>query len=336
MKKKLTINDIAQQSGVSKTTVSFYLNGKLSRMSEETRSRIAAVIEQADYHPSMLARSLGSSRTHLLGVLAGRIAGGLSGEEIEGISDFAEAQGYQIVVSAGSYVPEQEQKKVRAMAAMGADGFVVRPSAYFETMWHELGLEKPLVLLDSPNPAGEGLWVKANCFEAVYQAMEDLADCGYEAFIMVTADPQGRISRLERCRGFEECMNKRGLAHRRITVDPDITAEDLKRLLAPRLQNGKRTLFFISSRDLLSRAYLALRDSGAVMPDPVGLIGLDSTEWTAMVSPTVTTIVRPAYEEGRTAARILIDRIESRNQELPNWILPCCVNAMESTMHRKK
>ena len=333
MKKKLTINDIALQAGVSKTTVSFYLNGKYNRMSEETRARIARVIGQADYHPSMLARSLSSRQTHLLGVLVGRIDGDVCGQEITGISDQAEACGYQIIVSASSYVLEKEQQKIRAMAGMGADGFIVRPSSYFEAMWQELGLGRPAVLLDSPNPAGDGLWVKANHFEAVYQAMQDLADRGYEEFVMITPELQDRISRIERSRGFEECMKERKLPHRIITVSEEISEEEMRGLLQPYLSRKQRTLLFVSSRRLLARAYLAARGNSERTPDPdaLGLIGLDSLAWTGMVSPSVTTIVRPAYEEGRTAARILIDRIEGRNQEAPNWILPCRVNEMEST-----
>ena len=53
---KVTIKDIAQMAQTSKTTVSFYLNGKFDKMSEETRSKIGAVIKEAKYTPSMLAK----------------------------------------------------------------------------------------------------------------------------------------------------------------------------------------------------------------------------------------------------------------------------------------
>lgn len=55
--KKLTINEIAEKAGVSKTTVSFYLNGKANKMSEETQQRIQQIIDETGYEPSAAARA---------------------------------------------------------------------------------------------------------------------------------------------------------------------------------------------------------------------------------------------------------------------------------------
>ena len=61
------------------------------------------------------------------------------------------------------------------------------------------------------------------------------------------------------------------------------------------------------------------------------LIGFDNTEWSNFSSPTVTTIVQPAYDEGHQAAKILIDSLEGKHEEAPNQILKCNVNWCEST-----
>lgn len=58
MSEKFTIKDIAELAQTSKTTVSFYLNGKYEKMSKETRERIERVIRETDYKPSVVARSL--------------------------------------------------------------------------------------------------------------------------------------------------------------------------------------------------------------------------------------------------------------------------------------
>ena len=71
--KNVTIVDVAERAGVSKTTVSRYLNGKFEFMSEESRSHIAAVIESLGYRPNNLARGLKSKRTRLLGVVMGNV-----------------------------------------------------------------------------------------------------------------------------------------------------------------------------------------------------------------------------------------------------------------------
>ena len=71
--RKVTIKDIAEMAGTSKTTVSFYLNGKTEKMSEDTKAKIAAVIKKTNYRPSIVARSLNSKNSKLIGVLIGDI-----------------------------------------------------------------------------------------------------------------------------------------------------------------------------------------------------------------------------------------------------------------------
>lgn len=66
MSKKVTITDIARLSETSKTTVSFYLNKKYEKMSDETRHRIESVIKKTGYRPSTIARSLNSKKQILL------------------------------------------------------------------------------------------------------------------------------------------------------------------------------------------------------------------------------------------------------------------------------
>ena len=69
--KKLTINEIAERAGVSKTTVSFYLNGKTNKMSEETKQRIQHIINETGYEPSAAARAMKAKSSGLIGVILG-------------------------------------------------------------------------------------------------------------------------------------------------------------------------------------------------------------------------------------------------------------------------
>ena len=66
---QMRIKDIAAEAGVSPATVSRYLNNRPGQMTEETRARIAAVIERTGYRPRAAARNLRSSRTNLIGVI---------------------------------------------------------------------------------------------------------------------------------------------------------------------------------------------------------------------------------------------------------------------------
>ena len=69
MDEKVTISDIAREVGVSKTTISRYLNGSYGYMSDKTRRRIEQVIEQTGYVPNNVARTLRSKKSNLIGVV---------------------------------------------------------------------------------------------------------------------------------------------------------------------------------------------------------------------------------------------------------------------------
>jgi DNA-binding LacI/PurR family transcriptional regulator len=137
---------------------------------------------------------------------------------------------------------------------------------------------------------------------------------------------------MERTRGFTDCLDIKKLPYEVIVADEKSTPEDLEEKLHSYLTDQeKSTLIFVANNWLLDKTYLALKKYKNLIPKHLGLIGFDSLEWSEMSVPSITTIVQPAYEEGRTAAKILIDSIEGKNEEAPNRILPCRMNCLEST-----
>lgn len=331
MSDRITINDIAKLAGVSKTTVSFFLNGKFDKMSDETRRKLEDVITRTNYHPNTIARSLNYKQTYLIGVVIGDITNSFANQIVKGIDDYSREHGYQMIVGSSNYLLDNERKCITGMAAMGVDGFIVQPTVHFETMWKELGIHKPIAYFDSPNQASEELWVKTNNYEAVYDATEMLVKQGYSQFVIITADPYVLQTRMERNRGFTDCLELAKKPYGMILADSTTTAEALENKLKPYLESDQSTGIFVCNNWLLDKAYLVLRKYSDLIPQNIGLIGFDSLDWTELVSPSITTIVQPAYEEGQAAARILIDRIENRNEEAPNRILKCRINELDST-----
>lgn len=94
---QMRIKDIAAEAGVSPATVSRYLNNRPGQMTEETRARIAAVIERTGYRPRAAARNLRSSRTNLIGVILADIANPFSSAMLEGLSASAAARGCSLM-----------------------------------------------------------------------------------------------------------------------------------------------------------------------------------------------------------------------------------------------
>lgn len=330
--KRLTINEIAQRAGTSKTTVSFYLNNKFDKMSKETRDRIETVIKETNYQPSVAARSLNAKSTRLIGVIIGDITNSFSNQIVKGIDELARQKQYQIIVGNSNYQTENEALYIERMLSMGVDGFIVQPTAGFEDFNERLKkAKKELVFVDSRLPQTEGKWVKTNNYEATYETTLQCIEKGYESFLMITADPTRISTRKERASGYTDALSSKGKTCETYILEEDVVAEEVRNFVIKQIQLDKKTLLFVPNCWALPKVFLALRQYRHLIPDTIGILGFDNLEWTTFSSPGVTTIVQPAYEEGQKAAEILIDALEATCKQSPTMNLPCTVNWHEST-----
>lgn len=331
-KSKITINEIAKLASTSKTTVSFFLNGKFDRMSLDTKERIAKVIKETNYRPSAAARSLNSMSMKLIGVIIGDITNTFANQIVKGIDDIASNANYQIIVGNSNYDFEKEEIYVDRMIAMGVDGFIIQPTTRFHSLIDKIkSLNKEIVFIDSQTDVANNAWVKTNNYEAVLNATDEMIEFGYEDFVMLTADPSILSTRQERSQGFIDALELKGKKVKTFVVENDVTSEEISDILHSTLKLNSRTLIFSVNCWLLPIVYLGLKDLRKLIPSTIGLLGFDNTEWSNFSAPSVTTIVQPSFEEGQQACKILIDKIESTNIEAPQQILKCTMNWMEST-----
>lgn len=329
---KITIKDIAEMAETSKTTVSFYLNGKTEKMSDETKERIAKVIKETNYRPSIVARSLNSKSSKLIGVLIGDITNTFSNQIVKGIEATASKYGYQIIVGNSDYNPQREENYVERMLSMGVDGFIIQPTAQFRKISKKIDeLGKPMVFFDSKLYDLKSKWVKTNNYEATYDATVKCIERGYEDFFMITADPQLISTRLERASGFVDALADNGKTNETLVIDNDqVRPEIIADFIDERIDFNKKTLVFVPNCWALPTAFIALKHHRKIMPQ-LGLMGFDNMEWVNFSSPSITTIVQPAFDEGLKAAEIVIDQIEGHEEIPDQQILDCYVNWNEST-----
>lgn len=336
MKNKVTINDIAELAGVSKATISFYLNGHFEKMSEKTKKKIKQVIEKTGYNPSLVARSLSSKKTKIIGVIIGDITNSFANQLVKGIMDYAKEEDYQVILASSNYEFEQEKKHVRNMLAMGVDGFIVQPTVHFEDWFIHEKWSTPILYFDSPSQNTQGLWVKTNNYEAVYETCEHLVQKGYDHYIIATADPNVLATRLERNKGFIDCLELNSQSYEVFMMDEKSTPAMIEKKMKKELKDkNRRVCIFACNNWLLGTVVEGLKPYYDSIPKQLGVVGFDSLEWSEIISPSITTIVQPAYEEGMKAIAILIDKLQNRGIEPPQQILKCKVNWCDSTEDKK-
>lgn len=333
-KKRITINDIAAMAGTSKTTVSFYLNGKTGRMSEDTQERIKAAIAKTGYEPSPIARGMNAKRTQLLGVIIGDITNTFSNQIVKGVEGVAAKAGYRVLVSSSNHSRTDERAYIDRLLAVGVDGFIVQPTAQFKEISKVIeDAGKQLVFFDSKFYDFASNWVKTDNYEATSRAVGECERRGYRRFLLVAAPPQLLSSRIERTSGFVDALEAAEMGFTQFEIENDeVDVEKLREFLRANIDGTTPTLVFAPNCWALPDVYVAMREFYPLMPTHVGLLGFDNTEWASVASPSVSVVTQPAFEEGAEACRILLDLIQNKSDVNPHQVLDCHVQWGATTM----
>jgi len=333
-KKRITINDIAAMAGTSKTTVSFYLNGKTGRMSEDTQERIKAAIAKTGYEPSPIARGMNAKRTQLLGVIIGDITNTFSNQIVKGVEGVAAKAGYRVLVSSSNHSRTDERAYIDRLLAVGVDGFIVQPTAQFKEISKVIeDAGKQLVFFDSKFYDFASNWVKTDNYEATSRAVGECERRGYRRFLLVAAPPQLLSSRIERTSGFVDALEAAEMGFTQFEIENDeVDVEKLHEFLRANIDGTTPTLVFAPNCWALPDVYVAMREFYPLMPTHVGLLGFDNTEWAGVASPSVSVVTQPAFEEGAEACRILLDLIQNKGDVNPHQVLDCHVQWGATTM----
>jgi len=319
---RATINDVAREAGVSITTVSHVLNGTRS-VAEPTKQRVLAAIERLHYEVNSLAQSLKSDRSQTIGLLVTDISNPFFTSLVRGVEDIANAAGYGVMLCNTDENPDKELTYLRMLRRKRVDAILMAPTGIPQPLVDQLiGQGVPLVCFDRPSPGALCDTVLVDNVGGAQQAVSHLLRLGHQRVGVITG-LSGVGTTNERLDGY-----MRAMAEHAIPVD-----EDLVRLGNSRLDGGFRemlslldlptppTAVFTTNNLMTLGALGALQARQVGVPDEMAIVGFDDFEWAAVLRPRITTVAQPTYEIGKTAARMLIDRIEGRGGSDPRRVV---------------
>ncbi|GGF78719.1 LacI family transcriptional regulator [Paenibacillus albidus] len=318
--KKLTIEDVAQKAGVSKSTVSQFLNKRFKYMSEATKNRIAEVIEELNYQPNGLARSLKQNRTHMVGIIVANIDYSLSIACIRAIENELQRNGIQVMICNADENAEKESKYIETLIARQVDGLIVFPTGNDPALYTRLiEANYPLVFMDR---LVDGVTTQSLLLDnemAVKLGIAEFVRSGHEriALLSLPLGSHGVTPRKERMSGYKKAIEEAGLTlHEEYisSVRREELAAEVDRLLG--LPQPPTAL--LASNDIaLAEILKAANRKGIVIPEELSVIGIDDAEFAHIYNPVITTIRQPAYEMGMQAAKIMLSCIEDEGPSVP-------------------
>ncbi|KAF1019539.1 MAG: HTH-type transcriptional regulator KdgR [Paracidovorax wautersii] len=326
---RATIDDVARHAGVSKATVSRFLNRRDELLTRDIAARVAQAIEALDYKPSAMARSLKHGRTRLIGLVVADIANPFSIAVLRGAEQACQEAGYLMVLFNLGNEVGREREALRALASYQVEGLILNRVDPVRQAWHEATLQgKPVVLVDRRHEGLDADFVSVDNRQAVELGLAHLLAAGYEDFLLVT-EPYGQVSsRTERVQAFVGELSARGRRHAIFETTPDNADALAAALRAFRQAAGGRPAAVLSGN-----AVATLRVAAALTAPlqwqfgrELGFVGFDETEWAPLVGAGLTTIAQPTQALGGLAARCLIERLDglqapARHIELPGWLI---------------
>ncbi len=218
---RVRIKDIAQEAGVSPATVSRYLNNTPGAMTDETRARIAKVVERTGYRPLAAARSLRTDRSHLLGIVLADIVNPYSSAMIEALSAEAAKVGYTLMTAVSSNDGATEASAIERLCAAGADALVVNTCGGNEHLLRTTNTRVPVVLLDRDCTGGGLDLVTSNNSELMDALVDELCGCGCGRLVLLTEQDRTSSVRREREGRFLDRAAERGVAGQVVELSAD-------------------------------------------------------------------------------------------------------------------
>lgn len=311
--KKITMMDVAQVAGVSKSTVSQYINNRYEYMSLDTKKKIEQAIKELNYRPNTIARSLKQKTTFTIGVIVSNILHNFSTQVIRAIEDICHEQDFHVIVCNADDKPEKEMKYIQMLRDKQVDGLIVFPTGGNIELYEELeAIQFPVVFLDRLLPSVGMPAVLLDNEKAVKLAVDHLVERGHTSILLVTNAINRVYPRKIRVDAFLAYTKEVGLtdSHIHVLSRPlDEIQNELKELL-----KREKIDAIIAGNDLaLFEILHVLHDENYQLPTDIALISIDDTTFSTFIKPELTAIAQPAFEMGTKAAHILLDLIHQKN-----------------------
>lgn len=306
----VSMQDIADRAGVSRSTVSLVLSGKAgSRVSEEVKKKVLRISKDLNYHVNDVARSLRTGASRLIGVFVTDISNEFFGRLTTQIQKVAQQAGYLVLTINTNEDPHQFEEMARVLIGKKVDGvIVVTPPGGESTVAQIQSMGVPVVALDRPCEGVDLDFVGIDNYATARRAVEELLDEGYRKVSLVGLD-LGVTLLDQRREAYVDVMTSRGLQD---LIDIRLIPFGVE--MEPRLAEVFRGLrdseaVFFTSRRAFTQAMAQLAWTGMTQPEQQCLLCFDNVQSYLPIHSKIRYIEQPIDDMGRVAFELLMDRI---------------------------
>ena len=313
-----TIRDVAEKAGVSVTTVSRVLNNR-GYISEATRKKVYKAMEELDYQPNEVARSLFRKRSNIIGLIVPTVAHPFFAELTAYVETYAYARGYKVLICNSQLDASKEQEYVGMLRRNQVDGIIMASHTLEVEEYKKLNL--PVVTFER-FISNRIPYVTSDNYQGGKLAVELLLERGCKMIAHMCGSLHLDMLANQRHRAFRDVAEARNFPF--FTVETDINVFEVdkyEQLLTELLtQHPDIDGLFLNSDIMAIAAMKVCRKLGKRIPEDMKIIGYDDVSIASLVSPQITSVRQPLAQMSELSVRLIEDLVEGKTVEVENCL----------------
>lgn len=320
-----SIKDVAKKADVSTATVSHVLNDTRF-VAEDTKKKVFTAMEELDYRPNSVARSLRSRKSNIIGLLVPLVASDTSNfffmSIANGIEQVLKENGYNLILSNSSEDLDVEQDQIKVFNTQLIDGLIIAPvDSKYHNYEENLRGNYPTVFIDRQSKDLISDTVLIDSGVGTYEAIDLLISKGHTKIGFVTG-PLGITTSDERLEAYKKALKDNKLAYDESLVKIGSATFDSGHDLTKELIIEEVTAIFTANNVMTMGAVHYLQENNVPIPDKVAIIGFDDYDWLRITSPPLSVVKQPSFEMGKKAVELLIERLKGSEEPFKVYRLP--------------
>ena len=345
MKQTVTLKQIANEIGVSISTVSKALRNSVE-IAAETKLKIQAYAKLYNYRPNNIALSLKNRKTNTIGVIIPEIVHHFFSKVIKGIEQVANKRGYNVIIGLSNESFDKEVINMQLLANGSIDGFILSISKEtllkqdYHHFTESIDQGMPIVMFDRVVNDIKCDKVVVDDYEGSRKAVEMLISKGCKNIALITTKDYVSVGRL-RTKGYLEALDLNKIAANSEFIlkvdDNDVSDDHLESLesdIEKLLKQNKVDGIFAVNEIYAITAMKVARKLKLKIPENIKIIGFTDGVLSKHASPSLTTVSQHAIKMGEISAKLIIDKLESKESNENNQliIIPTEIIERESTI----
>ncbi|MDO4431871.1 MAG: LacI family DNA-binding transcriptional regulator [Aerococcaceae bacterium] len=312
----VTIKDIARMAGVSKSTVSRYLNG--GSISKHTAEKINDLIAQTGYVPNTFAQSLKAKESRMIGAVIPRLDSASAVSVLSGAESILRQNGYQLMIVNTDFDKEREKEALHSFQVRKMDGVIYLMAHQDADIIDAIqSLKIPLVTVGQAKAHTHA--IDYNERHAGKQIADYLYKMGHRSLDFINVSEEDNAVGVSRRNAIKEHF----LAHPNTTwreYVADFTLESGYRVTkAAILPNGPSLIVGATDRITMGAMRAAL-EAGLQVPQEVSFAGFGNHALAESVYPGLTTVAYPYMDAGKLAAEVLLAQIQGETDAVAHQL----------------